>query len=306
MSVQFYKPMLASNGTWDLTRIINGDFAVEPKLDGVRAMVQWDHEREGVVIHNRTGVVINDRFPEVEGFLNSVLRERAKLGDPDQPAVLDGEIVATTGDFEAVAQRDRQSNLASALALVPSMPCVFVGFDVWLPEYRPDELYSGRRMRLEELSRATGIPIVPNRVSVDEVRANGFEGVVVKHPAGTYRPGLRSTQVIKVKFKHRVTCIAKSYNPGKNGRSHMGALNLELADAEGVLVPVGHVGSGFTDAQTWEFKHAIDAGHWLLVEIECLGITSNNKLRQPAFKGIRSDLEADACTTAQLATIPNL
>ena len=132
--------------------------------------------------------------------------------------------------------------------------------------------------------------------------------MIAKDPSATYRPGARSPKWVKFKNLHRISCVVAGYTAGTGSREHMGALLVALVDltpgsTDGVVL-VGRVGSGFTEADTWELKERVDRKELVVIEVECLNRSKDNQLRFPVFKGIRSDLEPRDCSVSQLDALP--
>ena len=276
--------------------IATGQWIGDTKVDGIRAFLRWDGAEP--TFTNRHGVDVTRRFPELQAM---------KLGP--EPLWLDGEIVALDGRFETVLTRDKQGKGASIQRLSVSHPCRFMAFDV--PEYAT-WTFMDRRTALEELlDGRTGPRIALTVVSdapnfLDLTREAGLEGVIAKRKNSTYHFGRRSKSWVKFKNLHRLTALVSGYTAGTGQRQRtFGALNLMLVDDQGQLVPIGTVGSGFSEREIHELKARLDSGEVLAVEIECLNRTSGNVLRFPVYKGIRTDVHILDCSTKQLDPIPS-
>lgn len=294
-------PMLAD--TRDVAiESLQGTHLFDTKLDGVRAIAAWDGQR--LTMRNRNG-------RQMDQYLDL---EVAAAGMPF-PVILDGEIVAGSGKFQDIAARDKRRG-AKAVSGMLECPAFFVAFDIlWHPvtgDARHHH-YGDRRLMLEglELSKHGGgrwtvSPASTDPKFYDAVRTLGGEGVVAKRLAARYQAG-RSQSWLKFKSKHRVTCIGTGYEPGKGARDAFGALFLSIITVDGAR-QIGKVGSGFTLPETLEMKATLDAATTVadlpLVEIECLGITRDGKLRQPVFIGYRTDLAITDATEAQLSSLP--
>lgn len=298
------RPMLASPSTGASNRVpisidsLAGTHAFDVKLDGIRAFAHWDGEQLRLV--NRNGVDITRKYPDLTGPAEQhIAGRRTSL-------LLDGEIVAVDGRFETVLTRDKQENSHAIARAATQHPVAFYAFDLPTTER---QTWTERRTRLEAL----GVDQIPGfhltTVSHDpaflqQVCALGLEGVIAKRTTSLYESGARSRSWVKFKNLHRVTCLVAGYEPGQGSRSHFGAMLLAMVDPAGQIVSAGRVGTGMTAAQTHELKARIDAREVLVVEIECLGVTSGAVLRMPVFKGVRTDVDVLAATTAQLATLP--
>jgi len=275
------------------TLVASGDYVLDTKLDGIRAI------RVGDRFWNRQGVEITHKFPELKAV--------APAGFPT--SVWDGEIVAANGKFETVARRDKLEQKARIRQAAESDPCRFVTFDYVghganVPSTDP---WSERRLTIEYFQAEGGMPITPIGYDLDFVealRGMGMEGVIAKRITSRYHPGRRSKDWIKFKFLHRVSCLVSGYEPGTGSREHFGAMFLALIDETGRVVPCGKVGTGFTMRESWQLKAALDASELLVIEVECLNVTSGGTLRFPVYKGIRTDVAPTACTIDQLESIP--
>jgi bifunctional non-homologous end joining protein LigD len=298
------KPMLAEPQKGRSIHALVDTYTFDVKLDGVRAIFTWDGQN--LTITNRSGVDRTATYPDL------VASCPLPLGTP---VVLDGEIIATTGSFESIAKRDKQTKPEDVARVMDYIPVQFLAFDLL---YIGDmdvrgETYQTRRAMLEVVMAEHtnplndpmwGLTVVSNQASLlDSVRELGMEGVIAKRNDAPYLPGRRPAWV-KFKVTHRVTCIAVGYEPGEGTRSHFGAMLLAMLDEKGTPTQVGRVGTGFTTADTHECKALLDARTPFLVEIECANVTKSGVLRFPSYKGVRTDLSLADASMAQLATIP--
>jgi bifunctional non-homologous end joining protein LigD len=296
-------PMLADTDDIPITSLIDTHL-FDTKLDGVRALAAWDGFQ--LTLRNRNNRLM-DNYPDLEAAAQYI----------HGPAILDGEIISESGKFQDAAWRDKQRG-SKTFAAMREHPAQFVAFDIlWDPDLGDVRhlTFVQRRQLLDHLQlerfgggrwRATEISSDPKFYKV--IRQMGGEGVVAKRKNARYQAGRRKDW-LKFKSKHRVTCIGTGYEPGKGARAEFGALYLAVIDTDASKsVDVGRVGSGFTLPQTLEMKQILDNAQALadlpLVEIECLGITRDGKLRQPVFIGFRTDLLITDAIAAQLKTLP--
>jgi bifunctional non-homologous end joining protein LigD len=183
--------MLASSRP---SRVPPASWALEPKLDGWRALVYV--EEGGLDVRTRRGRAITEQVPELAGLAEH-------LG---QQCILDGELVAGAGrpwDFYRVAPRLalRRDRLGNAKRLT------FVAFDVlWLRDGATTELpYAQRRLLLEglDVAGAAWTTVGSFDEPVDDVMTAcaslGLEGMVAKRVDSPYRPGVRSDDWLKLK-----------------------------------------------------------------------------------------------------------
>ena len=276
-----------------------GDWVADVKIDGVRALPQWDGQK--LIITNRVGADITHRYPEIQDALSDVLRGQ-------KPLVLDGEIVARDGKFESTLMRDQQENPRRIATMIEKYPVIFVGFD--MPDF--SARWSERRRNLDEVSsdwqkHAGTLATTITSFSVgflNETREHGMEGVVAKHINSRYEYGKRSRQWLKFRNRYRVSCLVAGYYPGTGSRAEFGGLELALLDDAGNPVSVGRVGTGFTGAEIVRLKTAIDRSDLLVVEIETTNQTSGGQLRFPVYRGVRTDVAQTDCSVGQLQFLP--
>jgi len=165
-------------------------WAVEPKLDGWRAMVLADPSLPGgVIVRTRRDKNITHSVPGIEALAG--LR-----------VVLDGELIADAGrasDFYRLAPRLSSRRFSGEIA--------FMAFDVlWHDgELTVHRTYEERRQILEGLELASPCLVVPRFAGSDApalfiaCAEQGVEGVVLKRLTSIYKPGERSSDWRKVK-----------------------------------------------------------------------------------------------------------
>lgn len=279
-------------------------YTYDLKLDGLRAIAYWD----GLTLRllNRSGKDVTAQFPEVEA-------DAAVLGPV--PLILDGEIVADNGRFEAVATRGKTVRPADVARRARQYPCRFVAFDVLSVNgvdvmQRP---HRDRRTMLHGLALTWSDPASCRWLEVvssddgpamwTQVAALGMEGLIAKRSTSAYVPGSRTDAWLKFKVTRRITAVAVGYDPGEGSRVAFGAMHLALLGPDGP-VRIGTVGTGFKERDLAECKARLDAGTPFLVEVEALNRTKAGVLRFPVYRGVRTDLPITAATLDQLDTLP--
>ena len=298
------KFMLASpaDSPDDVAKQMPGGFLVEDKFDGVRAQVHKQGER--LAIFSRTLDEVAHRYPELHAAL------RALPGE----FILDGEILGWRDGravpfTEFQARLGRKTVDAELLA---GLPVAFMGFDLLYQdgEVLLDRPLRERRRRLEQLigNRDEGLGIreqgignkeeevaqssIPNPYSLilsiaqefqdtaalpaafDAARERGNEGLMVKAPDSTYKPGRRGKEWLKVKRPlATLDVVVTGVEWGNGKRRHvLSDYTFAVQDDEGRLLEVGKAYSGLTDAEiaeltAWFQAHTLeDYGKFRRVE----------------------------------------
>jgi bifunctional non-homologous end joining protein LigD len=299
--------MLATDGP--LPADLSG-WAAEVKWDGMRLVCSVD--RQGAVrAWARSGSDATARYPELAPL--AALREQA-------PLVLDGEAVVLdqTGrpSFGLLQQRMTLSTAARIRAAVARVPVTVMVFDVLV--HRGEQVtgrpYRERRELLESLGlplQAVHLPPVwrdDPAAGIAWAREHRLEGVILKRLDAPYRPGARSADWLKVKFRPTADVLIGGWLADDTGRPR--SLLVGTGSEGGGLRYIGAVGSGLSRAQvamltpllaqaaadTPPFTEGLpprlpEGVRWvhplLRGEVEYSEITSGGTLRQTAWKGLR-------------------
>jgi bifunctional non-homologous end joining protein LigD len=202
-------------------------------------------------------------------------------------------------------------------------PVTYLVFDLLAEDGEDllDRPYAERRARLDELApsghRWTPTPWYSGG-GADVLAAsleNGLEGVVAKRLDSTYRPGVRGPEWIKVKNFRTQAVVVGGWRPGKGRRAGgVGSLLFGVHDDEGRLVYAGHVGTGFSDQDLRDLAGLVTSrrtspfagtlprevtrdARWvepdLVGEVAYAAWTTDGRLRHPAWRGLREDLDPD-------------
>ncbi|GAA5100513.1 ATP-dependent DNA ligase [Microbacterium yannicii] len=314
------RPMLSTTATPAAARAASerwGEPAwVEMKWDGIRAVGVWDGHR--LRLFARSGNEVTHRYPELTAV-------DAGLGD--EPAVLDGELVALEPDgrpsFPLLQTRMNLERAGDIAREVRRTPVHYYLFDVL--SHDGDDLADlplrERRDVLEAVTTATvdAIAVPPVFDDVDAALDTSvqlrLEGIVVKDPGSRYVRGGRSEAWLKVKITRTQEVVIAGIRPGKGGRSNtFGSLLLGIPDEAGLRY-AGRVGSGFsdstlatlmkkllplrTDANPLVGVPPLDARDALWVRPELVGeveygeFTPAGIMRHPRWRGLRPDKRPD-------------
>jgi bifunctional non-homologous end joining protein LigD len=288
----------------------------EPKWDGIRALVGW--EGSSVVVRNRRGVDVTDRYPELSA-----------LGASGR-GVLDGELVVLgpggVPSFERLQRRIHLSGPRAVAQAAGEAPVTFVAFDLLHHGEPLVELgVEDRRARLEDLDLAP--PAVVGSAVAEAgdalwaaVTERALEGMVAKRLGSPYRSGVRSSEWRKIPHIRTLRAVVGGFTPGERGRHEtFGALLLGLWEGDR-LRWIGNVGTGFSDAELAAVREALDAmrrsdppfheprslpSGALWVEPELVALvgyrewTAAGRIRQPRFRGFGDELSADITWEAE-------
>lgn len=284
-----------------------GSWWFDVKWDGIRCLAFVEDGK--VQLINRRQRDITFRYPDIVAALAEIY-----VGTS---VVLDGEIIVLNAegnvDFAAIHRRDAQENERSASTLAERFPATYVAFDLLFGQehdYRGLPYAARRGLLITEGAR---FETVPERVQVSPSDKDGramwamvqerrLEGLIAKAHNSMYRGG-RSANWVKIKPVKSVTAIVSGYDYGDRDTKFehtMGALHLRLLDENNEPVPIGKVGTGFTEKDRDWFRDALDAQNVLLIEVEYQEVSPAMQLRFPSYKGVRTDVDLLSATMEQL------
>ncbi|MBB3041261.1 non-homologous end-joining DNA ligase [Nocardioides soli] len=299
------RPMLATR----TDHVPTGDaWTHEVKWDGVRALT--DVGTGGLRMTSRNENAITIAWPELA---------TSPLGERD--LLVDGEIIALNDrglpDFRTLQERMHVRRATTAARLAERVPAIYMVFDLLRLDGRdltgePQEV---RRGLLEGLG-VDGSWQVPaayddGAMLVEATRQQGLEGVVSKRRTSTYRPGERTPHWLKLAHRHRLSYVVGGWRPQEGTTDRLAALLVGEQTPDG-LIYRGRVGSGIGPRQSrvlTELVAGLGRGdspfadevppvdaqgtHWLepalVVDIDTHG-RGYDRLRQPSFQGVRTDL----------------
>jgi bifunctional non-homologous end joining protein LigD len=303
----------------DLSGLNREEWWAETKLDGERARVNQDLHQTKIV--NAAGNDITAQYPEL------------RIADPNGAIELDGEIVmgnGTKADFNRLQHRMHLADSRKIAYLARTDPVTFIAFDV-LSVDRRDITHKPLEARKEQLIvemmtrhiysnthykrlSPTCLADIPESI-LEQMKAAGYEGIMLKHRDSRYERGKRSPRWCKYKFLDDVDCVIVGYTEGTGWREQpdlFGALILGVFNKRGAIREIGKVGTGvnFNERGIREIKALLsDTGeterrgkdiiHWVnptqTVTVKCLDITGDGRLRQPSLYRIRADKRPEEC-----------
>ncbi|NPA47653.1 MAG: ATP-dependent DNA ligase [Thermococci archaeon] len=321
------RPMLAQNAASidDALNEMGGRAAFEIKYDGARVQVHKDGNR--VVIYSRRLENVTRSIPEiVDAALNSLKPGRV---------IVEGELVAVGEDdrprpFQFVLRRFRRKYNIDEM--IEKIPLELNLFDVLYVdgESMLDVEFRDRRKKLEGIVKEDDrIKLAVEVVTGDKEVAEefyrkalemGHEGLMAKRLDSTYEPGNRGKKWLKLKpTMENLDLVIIGAEWGEGRRSGVLASFLLGAwdEERGEIVPVGKVGSGFTDEDLEEFtkmlKPLIVEEHGkevkiapkVVVEVTYQEIQKSPKyrsgfaLRFPRYVALREDKSPEEADTVE-------
>ncbi|HVG33275.1 MAG TPA: ATP-dependent DNA ligase [Pyrinomonadaceae bacterium] len=242
----------------DIARTMPEEFYVEDKFDGIRAQAHVQGGR--VALYSRTMDEITHRFPELMPPLESLPVD----------AIIDGEIVPVRGSA-ILPFADLQKRLGRktvGVDLLAATPVALIAYDLLYAggQVLIDESLEARRSRLEQLVGEAGVlrlsaakrmrDVAALDAEFDAARARGNEGLMIKDPRSSYKPGRRGREWLKLKRAlATLDVVVTSVEVGHGKRRHLlsdytFAVRRSEEDAE--LLNVGKAYSGLTDTELAE------------------------------------------------------
>ena len=306
--------MLATKGD----RVPGAGWTHEVKWDGMRVLV--DRDVRGLRIWSRNENDVTVSFPELHALV-----------DIGEDFLLDGEVVALgegVPSFGALADRMHVRDANRARRLAEANPVTLIVFDLLRLDgedlcSRP---FSERRGLLEGL----GLDTVPDRMGswhvpptyddgqmlLEAAEQQGLEGIVSKRLSSRYRPGQRSRDWLKFPIRPTGSFAVGGFRFETGSTHRLGAVLVGQPTAAGLEFR-GRVGSGLAgkassqladlltplvvaDSPFTEVLPRLDrlGTVWVrpevVVDVQYLKLTNDGRLRQPAYRGIRADLDVAA------------
>ena len=304
------RPMLATRGTHVPT---GEEWVHEVKWDGMRVLVDVRDGRLRLTSRNENDVTVS--FPELHGL-------------PGDDLLLDAEVVAFLDGiptFGALQERIHVGNAKRAAALAERNPVTLLAFDLLRLDGRDltREPLDARRELLTGLGLddvAWQVPPVydDGAMLFQATLDQGLEGMVSKRRSSRYEFGARSPHWLKFPHRRRTSWVVGGWRPETGSATRLGAVLVGEPTPDGLLYR-GRVGSGIAGKVGPMLMEALapyareaspfadevprlDAlgTHWvepvLVVDVESLGLSPQQRLRQPSYRGVRPDLNPEDLT----------
>lgn len=317
------RPMLATK----TDQVPPGDEWVhEVKWDGVRVLAEAGAPGAARArMWSRNGNDVTIAWPEIS---------TSPLGDRD--LLVDGEVIALSDrglpDFRVLQDRMHVRNATAASRLSKTVPATFMVFDLLRLDGR--DLTGEPLTRRRELLSGLGLDStwqVPasyedGPMLFEATRAQGLEGVVSKRRSSRYSFGVRSPHWLKLAHRHSASYVVGGWRPQEGTSDRLAALLVGEVTADGLHYR-GRVGSGIggkasatltallapllRDASPFDDDvPRIDARgtRWVdpvvVVDVDTHQTSRDQRLRQPSYRGVRSDLTPEDLARGRFDTRP--
>ncbi len=268
----------------DVARQMPEEFVVEDKFDGIRCQahigvhVPGDDVLHGTVVDGRRVALFSRTLDEITKSFPDLLTPLAALlppnGDPlASGLIFDGEIVPVSGEtimnFQVLQQR--LGRKAPTAAIAAEFPVAYVAYDALFAngEILLERPFAERRQTIDsfELDKFATIraavskhftDVAPLDDEFDAARARGNEGLMVKDPASTYKPGRRGREWLKIKRALATLDVVVTAVEVGHGRRNKVLSDYTFAvrtsEDDPTLLNVGKAYSGLTDVEIAEMS----------------------------------------------------
>ncbi len=287
-------------------RDFGDDWLLERKFDGERCVAR--KAGNDVLLESRTGKDLTRTYPEVRS---------AVAAQESRDLILDGEVVAYVGDHTSFTRLQQRLGATrpspEQVAKYPVVYCVFDLLQVDGDDLRNRPLFE-RRARLMRTIRSSSALQDTEAWQDDSQRRfaaacqSGWEGLIAKRADAPYVAG-RSKDWLKLKCIWEQEFVIGGYTDPGGSRTDFGALLVGYYEQDSLRY-AGKVGTGYTKATLHELGIRLrnletsepsfvdvrpipHGAHWtrpeLVAQIGFAEWTSDARLRQPRFLGLRDD-----------------
>lgn len=264
----------------------------EPKLDGVRAVILVDLQKEKVTFHSRNGrqlFMFSHLHHEVLKFSERLNKDTD--GEFENGAMLDGEMVSSSGDFGDISGAIHTKGVTredARFACFHAMPLRYFidGADEFVQSQRADAIETAvKRCKLKLIQHHKATRVRNHEQVMDAYNSfikAGWEGAIVKD-YDTVWTAKRSYSWMKIKEMDTVDVIVTGMKEGKG--KYVGMCGALIVDHRGKKVRV----SGMDDKLRKKFWRSKKDVIGKMVEVEFQKVTKHNSLRHVRFKRLRED-----------------
>jgi bifunctional non-homologous end joining protein LigD len=262
-----------------------------------------------------------------ENDITAAWPELQALGRLGHDVLLDGEIVALGNGvptFGALADRMHLRDPRKVARLAETNPVTLLAFDVLRldgqdllrdPLRERRRLLSSLGLDAPRFAAAVQVPATydDGQTLLEAAQAQGLEGIVSKRWTSPYHPGRRSRDWLKFPIRPTGSFVVGGFRFETDSDHRLGAVLVGEPTAAG-LVFRGRVGSGIagkagqrladqlrplarasspfaTDLPRVDTVGTTWVEPEVVVDVQYLTVTTDGRLRQPAYRGVRTDLD---------------
>ena len=275
----------------------------ELKLDGIRCIAYI--EPKSVVLQNKRHKDVTDIYPELSDMKKCVKKR----------VILDGELVVLVDgkpNFYALQKRSLMSDEFRIKLAAKNDPVQFVAYDILYLDGKDltvKPLMERKEMLNKAVTEGHGLSISryieKNGIAFFELaKQEKLEGIVAKKKDGLYHIGKRTHDWVKIKVMQDEDLFVCGYQPDENG--NVKDLILGYYDDNDKLQCRGKVYLGVSESdrkitgefakkntvkRPWfeKYKNAVWLKPELIGTAHFMNETENGGMRQPVWKGLRTD-----------------
>lgn len=194
-------------------------YILQPKLDGHRMTSGVDPESNELVLSSRNRTEVFN--------INKIRKHLKKVHEQFPGVYLDGELYSHNLSRQKISSIVRQQKDAHP----DEKKIVFNIFDCYFP-YEPEKTYAERIQFIHDnIEESDNVKILSSydsngtKEDVEEylhkcVKA-GYEGCMLKLPKGVYKPGKRTSEVLKMKIQLEMDVLISGFTEGKGTHKNL-------------------------------------------------------------------------------------
>jgi ATP-dependent DNA ligase len=250
----------------EVNKLDRDRFKANFKYDGNRVMAI--KKENDIVLFNRGGNTINNKFPEIVKALSLLSKN----------FIIDGEIISMDNNFNELQKRALTKDKTKIELLIKEIPVKFMVFDILFYDNK-DVKYRALKDRLvflnelfienySEFLELVAYEDIDNCL-MRAIETNG-EGIIIKDMTGIYE-SKRSRSWIKHKLFKETTLNITGYTENPAG--------LRLTDDIGNAVQC-------SGTQAQEVKNLIEVEGYVTINIQYLTQSKEGRYRFPSFRGV--------------------
>ena len=279
------------------------DYIFELKLDGIRCIAYI--EPKSVVLQNKRHKYVTDIYPELSDMKKCVKKR----------VILDGELVVLIDgkpNFYALQKRSLMSDEFRIKLAAKNDPVQFVAYDILYldgKDLTDKPLMERKEMLNKAVTEGHGLSvsryIEKNGIDFFELaKQEKLEGIVAKKKDGLYHIGKRTHDWVKIKVMQDEDLFVCGYQPDEDGNVKdlilgyyddndklqcRGKVYLGVSESDRKII--GEFAKKNTVKRPWfeKYKNAVWLKPELIGTAHFMNETENGGMRQPVWKGLRTD-----------------